>query len=295
MSCCCLIPSPPPFVEFISEGYQIADWVFKPETDALIPEDYFSVKWLGVQQSQAGTLDWEWRVCDEPSTDWFEKETRITDEIYNYSYVDDFTEACEASGTGSYQYQLRPEICDDPPVADLQINDQATYDFSTACYTDGGTATVVTSSDINGDPLGDPVYGAGIVYSEFGDVDVELVLGDDSVIERKTSDWDGFFDGLYHYAGGQVYEFGYHTLAPITARITPEPTVIFQQVFYQLVFKYWDDTEPTVIEEGEWIYLSGDDPKEVTFTPLRPGSQAKLTIHHRCSRNMPFQKKISEQ
>jgi len=293
MSCCCLIPSPPPVVEFISEGYQIADWIFKPETDALIPSDYFTVKWLGATTTHSGSYEEEvW--CDDPSTDWWEKYISALDTTFNYTTVDGFTETCESSGTGTGQYMLRPQMCDDPPVADLSVNDQATFDYVTACYTDEGLPTIVTSSDINGDPLVGR-YELDFVPVEFGDVTVELIIGDDHVAQKITSDWDGLVDGNRHFTGGSIFQSGYHTLAPITARITPEPTVIFQQVFYKLVFKYWDDTEPTVIEEGEWTYLQGDDPKDVTFTPLRPGSQAKLTLHHRCSRNMPFEKIIAAQ
>lgn len=106
--------------------------------------------------------------------------------------------------------------------------------------------------------------------------------------QDTAGEYDYMITSLERSHGSGSWRVGYRDLADITVTISPLAEK-FQQIRYKLLLEHWDTGAETVIEEEEWLYKTGDEPREITFTPPHPGI-LKITAFYRCSRKMPFKK-----
>ena len=298
MSCnCCELDCEAPDVLAESTGFNLAEGNFTPGNWAAIPDGYKAMKWLKyIVENVEGTYQYR-TYCGDTPPDWITNvEVTKTGVFYEGEYdpLEDYTLTWTAGGTETDVKQERPDACDDPPDFTYSLNDQWTGEWE---YRDGGAKLDYAGTDKDSNPIS----GTLISHGYFGlltaalTTDSALALADASVIQTTTRDWDGVIltaeNPDAHYTGGDETQHGYEDLSPITVTITP-PAVRFQQIKYKLVFIHWDTEAETVIEEDEWLFHTGDDPKEITFTPAHPGT-LKLTARYRCSRKTPFKKLIA--
>jgi len=296
MSCnCCTIECPAPEIISSSEGfipskgafnYAIRDLVW----DA-IPIEYKQMKWNQYVLLENCTGEYvNERYCSLGNfVVW---RTEITENINGGLYYDYPQGLATANPSGAERYSLEivENGCATPPgsgfstdterTGNWEINGAGQLVWNYTETTLSGAPTTGTISASNRYPVGQSTPASALENT--------AVLGDDFMYQDTAGEYDYMITSLERSHGSGSWRVGYRDLADITVTITPLAEK-FQQIRYKLLLEHWDTGAETVIEEEEWLYKTGDEPREITFTPPHPGI-LKITAFYRCSRKMPFKK-----